>query len=194
MAHGSNRNPRARTRTGFSLLELIVVLGILSVLSALLLTAVMAARRSAVHLSSVNNLRQITLATLQYNDVQDPTLLAPANYPEGRGWTSGVSLFELILPHLEVNTANIADPLENPPRVVKIYYSPADPSLDYKPFFGRVGQKCSYVVNIRVIANGLNVPFGIPDGTSSTVAFSESYHYSQKTEQHLLYNDIVQPV
>jgi hypothetical protein len=41
--------------------------------------------------------------------------------------------------------------------------------------------------------NGLNVPFGVPDGTSSTIAFSESYHYSQKTEQHLLYNDVVQP-
>src|SRR5450432_10707 len=62
---GPTPGPRSRRR-GFTLIELLVVIAIIAVLIALLLPAVQAAREAARRAQCVNNLKQLALATHNY--------------------------------------------------------------------------------------------------------------------------------
>src|SRR5690606_2112200 len=57
-------------RRGFTLVELLVVMTIITILASLLLPAVLSARNSARRTQSVNNLRQIALAMHNYHESQ----------------------------------------------------------------------------------------------------------------------------
>ena len=99
----SNRDREGRTRTAFSLVELLVVIGIVGVLIALLLPAVQMAREAARKTHCANNLKQIGLGMQTY-------LLTHKSFPSGYlstvlpdhddggpGWAWGA----LILPFIE---------------------------------------------------------------------------------------------
>jgi len=89
-------------RRAFTLIEVLVVVGIIGVLTGLLLPAVQAARESGRRLQCVANLRQIGVAMHAYNAVHD--MFPPGDLMNGRGvGFSDNHLSELLylLPHLE---------------------------------------------------------------------------------------------
>ena len=70
------RHSLRTSRFGFTLVELLVVIAIIAMLVTLLLPAVQAAREAARRTQCVNNVRQVTLALLNYESTM-------AHFPHG---------------------------------------------------------------------------------------------------------------
>lgn len=85
-----------RSRSGFTLVELLVVISILGLLLGLLLPAVQAARESARRSQCANNLKQLALATHNHH-------AAKGTFPPGVDCDrpGSISLFVFLLPYLE---------------------------------------------------------------------------------------------
>ncbi|MCI0683471.1 MAG: DUF1559 domain-containing protein [Gemmataceae bacterium] len=167
------------SRSGLTLVELIVVVAIIAVLLALLLPAVQKVREAAIRMQSANNLKQMGLALHSFTELHKGKL------PDCTGlWWWGLdterSVHMALMPHLEQGSISRAyQALYGPNKIgdqftILVYLSPADPTITNQ---GKA--RTSYGANAAVFT-GISSVNRIADGMSNTIAFSE--HYSGRCQ------------
>ena len=180
------------TRSGKSLIEVLLVVAILAVLIGLVLGAVQKVRGEAARLQSVYNLRQINQTLHIYlAQNEEKVKKLPRNesvrvIPNRPMIFDADSIFSKLSPLLVTPAPMPTHAGEYTPEEVQaifypkisLYISPADPSINYPIRYTNVG-KISYAANMSAFNNVLTFPISIPDGTSSTISFGETYWHSE---------------
>jgi prepilin-type N-terminal cleavage/methylation domain-containing protein/prepilin-type processing-associated H-X9-DG protein len=193
-----------RRYRSFTLIELLVVIAIIAILIGLLLPAVQKVREAAARMSCSNNLKQMSLATINESDTYGGKLPPGlGNYPNRDGSQNGGQggLLFHILPFIEQGNAYNAS-LGSDGRnggfnptytqwnaqnfTVKTYLCPSDPTQD----LGWAKSRTSYAYNGMVFPisypwgwgmGSQRYPASITDGTSQTIFFTEKEVMSQGT-------------
>jgi prepilin-type N-terminal cleavage/methylation domain-containing protein len=183
-------------RKGMTLLELLVVIAIIAMLLGLLLPAVQEVREATLFQKSLNNLRQINLATHNYSDNRNSRLPSLAtDYPDG----SRPTVFVELLPYLEheslyryYRSGGSGLP---PYMAVDVYLNPLDPSRAIIPVEAYRGgiTTTSYACNAHVFDGTPHLNSTFTDGTSHTILYTEHYGYYCKGTQFHYFGNYINP-
>lgn len=95
-------NIRQKTRTAFTLIEILVVIAIISILAAILFPVFARARENARRASCASNLKQLALSVMQYTQDNDGKLMGYTTpKADGSGGTSDWNRFNPIQPYIK---------------------------------------------------------------------------------------------
>ena len=118
-----------RSRAGFTLIELLVVIAIIAILIGLLLPAVQKVREAAARATCQNNLKQISLAAMNYESANQVFPDGNTQSPKGNSGTNGTwngpntGVLAYLLPYMEqTNIYNLVNP---------IYFNPTGASATW---------------------------------------------------------------
>jgi hypothetical protein len=189
-------------RKAFTLIEILVVIFIVGLLTAILLPAVQSARGTARRISCVNNLKQFGIAIQYY--VTDNNV-----FPIGANGNGSFSFHAILLPYLEqvniyncinFNSSAIWEAFFTNTTVSRAHLStfwcPSDPETTsfysgnpFTPgktnYVGNVGNDQTFISSNGIIVFKHVSPQTATDGLSSTVAVSEIQVSKQKKEGRL---------
>ena len=159
------RNDSHKHRTGFTLVELLIVISIIAILAAILFPVFSRARESARRASCQSNLKQIGLAGMQYSrdydDCLPPAVFVPGMNPATPATRTFVDLLQPYVANLQIFVC---------------------PSLS-KPAFDAVHEPASTSTLVagsgpiytRALSYGLNTG-GQPDGILEMLNFEGACH------------------
>jgi prepilin-type N-terminal cleavage/methylation domain-containing protein len=196
------RKFRVANPAGYTLIELLIVVGIIGIMIGLLMPAVQRLRDSAQRTQCCNNLRQLGIAVQTCNDTQGTLPPLEGAFQQA---DAGSLLFHL-LPYLEQNNLYLATGVGDPPRcnpengadlglgkngVVKAFLCPSDASYRSRAHEGNWAATADggYAGNFQVFgrpgsvgtftngdwAGDARIPTSFADGTANTLIFADKY-------------------
>jgi prepilin-type processing-associated H-X9-DG protein len=181
--------PPRKSRRGFALVELLVLLALFSFLVGILLPAVQKANDAADRARCQNNLKQLGIAMHNVNDTYQ--LMPPVVGEFPRTSRSQGTLHFYILPFIEQQQLYQASAHRGGYLVwksdtwgkpIKTYVCPSDQTEPAHGAYKGWLATTNYAANWRVFGKGgANIPRSFPDGTSNTIMFAERYQVCQDT-------------
>ncbi|MGL6076361.1 MAG: DUF1559 domain-containing protein [Fimbriiglobus sp.] len=188
------------TRSGRSILEVLIVVAILGILIGLLLAGIQKMREASLRTQTKNNLRQMMMGYASHSSKHgDKVSGLPDSDPNKTVYRNSGSIFN----HIRLELFGKSNLPNNPTKgeltsyttpSIRIFHSPADPSIGVKSMSSSQG-KISYAANMMAFDKAITYPVSIPDGTANTIAIAEKYWWvsmlwsGDSVTRHTCYHD-----